>query len=101
MPTGQPRCEHRLDAMVKLALRRPNDNGQTIMVKRRRGQTRLEAVHEEEEVVTGAAADQLRRQLRVRALAAGVGLMRALTPNFLSGCRRPAGRLLSETKVSD
>ena len=40
------------------------------MVKRRRGQARLEAVHEEEEVVAGAAADQLRRQLRVGALAA-------------------------------
>ena len=40
------------------------------MVKRRRGRARLEAVHEEEEVVAGAAADQLRRQLRVGALAA-------------------------------
>ena len=40
------------------------------MVKRRRGQARLEAVHEEEEVVAGAAADQLRRQLRVGTLAA-------------------------------
>ena len=40
------------------------------MVKRRGGRARLEAVHEEEEVVAGAAADQLRRQLRVGALAA-------------------------------
>ena len=73
------------------------------MVKRRGGRARLEAVHEEEEVVAGAAADQLRRQLRVGALAAADRLVvkRSVKRSNLVvklSLRRPAARRSNAVK---